>query len=86
MSQPPAGTMAVGQPLIGTMTAGQPQGGMTATMRSMDLVVMWSTLKSQENRKAKKCLSSENRLSQEKTHQKVGIHLILALQSPDRAS
>ena len=51
----------------------------------MDLVVVWSTLGSQENQKAKKRLSPQNRLSQEKIYQKVGIHLILALQSPDQA-
>ena len=77
--------MAAGQPLVGTMTAGQPLRGMTAT--SIDLVVIvWSTLGSQENRKARKRLSPENRLSQEKIHQKVGIHLISALRRPGRAS
>ena len=42
-------------------------------------------LRNQENRKAKICLSPENRLSQEENCQKVGIHLILALQRPDQA-
>ena len=61
------------------MTASQPLGGMRVTVRSMDLVMVCSTLGSQENRKAGKHLSPENRLSQEKIHQKVGIHLILEL-------
>ena len=87
MSQPLAEMMVAGQLLVGTMTAGQPCRGMTATMRLMDLVVMvWSTLKSKKNRKARKCLSPKNWLSQKKIHQKVGIHLISALQKPDRAS
>ena len=79
--------MAASQLLIGTMTAGQPLRGMTATVRLMDLVVMvWSTLRNQENQKARKHLSPKNCLSQEKIHQKVGIHLILALQNPNRSS
>ena len=45
----------------------------------MDLVVVvWSTLKNQENQKARKRLSPENWLSL-KNSQKVGIHLILML-------
>ena len=60
--------------------ASQSLGEMTATMKSIDLVVMiWNTLKSQENRKVRKCLKPENWLSQEKIYQKARIHLISAL-------
>ena len=60
-----------------------------ATVRLMNLVVIvWSTLKSQENQKAKNWLNPENCLSQEnqkaknrKNCQKVGIHLISMLGS-----
>ena len=79
--------MTASQPLVGTMTADQPLGEMTATVRLIDLVVMvWSTLRSQENRKTRKRLSPENRLSQKKIHQKVGIYFILALRNLDRSS
>ena len=91
---PPAGTTASGQSLVETMTVSQPLGKMTATVRLIDLVVMvWSTLRSQENRKAKNRLSLENCLIQEnlkvknwKNHQKVGIHLISMLKIPGQAS
>ena len=80
--------MVVDQPLVRTTIAGQPLRDTTATMRSIDLVlveIVWSMLKSQknclsqENRKAKKRLSLEIWLSQEKSCQKVGIQLILTL-------
>ena len=48
------------------------------------MVMLYSTLRSEENQKVKNCLSPKNRLSQEKICQKVGIHLILALQKPDQ--
>ena len=80
--------MAAGQPLIETITTGQPLGETTAIVRSMNLMlvkIVWSMLKSQknylsqENQKAKKHLSLEIRLSQEKSRQKVGIQQILTL-------
>ena len=84
---------AAGQPLVGTTIASQPLGGTMATVRLIDLVLVemvWSTLRSQENclsqenRKAKKRQSLEIWLSQEKSCQKVGIHLISILWRPDR--
>ena len=69
------------------MIASQPLRGMTAMVRSMNLVVMvWSMLRSLENRKSRKHLSPKNRLSQEKIHQKVRIYLILALRNLDRSA
>ena len=74
--------MAASKPLVGTTTTSQPLGGTTAMMRLIDLVlveIVWSTLRSQENclsqknRKAKKRLSLEIWLSQEKSCQKVEI-------------
>ena len=47
------------------------------------MVMIMSLLKNQKNWKAKKRLSPKNRLSQEKIHQKVGIHLISALRRSD---
>ena len=49
------------------------------TMRMVIVLVIWKLLKSQENRKAKICLSPKNRQSQEKICQKVGIYSILTL-------
>lgn len=43
------------------------------------VVIVWTMLKGQRNRKPKNCLNPENCLTQEKNHQKVGIKLIVAL-------
>ena len=92
MSQPPAKMTTADQPLVGMTTTGQLLEKMTATVKSMDLMLVWSMLKnqknclSQKNQKAKKRLSLEIWLSQEKSHQKVGIQLILTLQKSDQSS
>ena len=84
MSQPPAKTTIISQPLVAITIASQSLERMTVIVRSMDLVVkVWSTLRSQENRKVRKRLSPKNQL---KNSQKVGIHLILILQKPAQAS
>ena len=84
--------MATSQPLVETTIASQPLRKTMAIVRLIDLVlieIMWSMLKnqenylSQENQKAKKCLSLKILLSQEKSCQKVGIQLILMLQKLD---
>ena len=61
-------------------------------VRAVMVLVVWKSLKSQENRKARNCLSPKNRPSQEnskaknrKNHQKVEIYLILTLRIAGQA-
>ena len=72
--------MAVGQLLVGITAASQPFEKTMAIIKLINLVLMvWSTLGSQEIQKAKNGLSFKNWLSQKKICQKVGIYLILTL-------
>ena len=59
------------------------------TVKLLDLVlvvVVRNLLRNQENRKVRFCLNPKNRLNQEKICQKMGIHLILALEKPVQTS
>ena len=59
--------MVADQFLVGMTTAGQFLKETTTTIRLIDLVLMvmvWSTLKSQENQKVKNWLSFENYISE----------------------
>ena len=87
--------MAASQPLVKMTIVGQSLEKTTAIVSLIDFVlmeIMWNMLKSQENylsqknhpsqenRKAKKCLSLKIWLNQKKSCQKVEIQLILTLQ------
>ena len=73
--QPLVGTTIASQLTIKTMAVSQSLKEITTIVKLIDLLVMvWSTLESQKNRK--NYPSPKNRLSQEKICQKVGIHLI----------